>query len=640
MFSKSKTKRFQDEVSCAPPVGSYDISENKASKFASFQKSMRWKETKDTGPNGNCTGNNSNASSTHSFNKSILPKTHSSCKKITPTMSFLGNDLDSCRKSLEADIEFQESKVNSLLEKIKSLELQMDETKKHAVDIEESNTKLHDLLDKLRAEKFSLQTKNQQVEEQLLKVNAEFKILESSRRNESENTAALEKRLMETKQLHEQECQELEEKLRLSQDLNCDFREQLESIEQSMTENLRDLSVKYECLEQTLENVQTDYKGRLERSNSLLDKTKEAYESSKIDADTMNQVYSQLREDYNCLEVNSKRVEKQLAGKEVELLEKEKLEASLLQSLKLAEESKTNLQKDLMETINSLNEKIEEENKKYLEELAQLSNEKQDLSSKLEEKQELVEYCENLNESLQKQVDTLRAENAQLLESIERLNFEMLQSVNTRETMLKENERLNEILALEQKSNNEKEQEFNREKLEMRTDYRKIQDEIGRQLIETQIKLTKAEEKCASETDEARYKEMIEELTLWKHKYEELENKVSPFMTQLDEYELEKQSLLNENSFTQKEINKLSEKYAQILGHQNNKQKIHHVRKLKEENLKLKADVMKLKAATSKDRLRISQLENQINPKKIDTLKAFKHVDKENMRQPLKPTNS
>lgn len=36
------------------------------------------------------------------------------------------------------------------------------------------------------------------------------------------------RRLMETKQLHEQECQELEEKLRLSQDLNCDFREQLE----------------------------------------------------------------------------------------------------------------------------------------------------------------------------------------------------------------------------------------------------------------------------------------------------------------------------------------------------------------------------------------------------------------------------
>jgi len=35
-------------------------------------------------------------------------------------------------------------------------------------------------------------------------------------------------------------------------------------------------------------------------------------------------------------------------------------------------------------------------------------------------------------------------------------------------------------------------------------------------------------------------------------------------------------------------MNKLSDKYAQILGHQNNKQKIHHIRKLKEENLSLK----------------------------------------------------
>ena len=35
-------------------------------------------------------------------------------------------------------------------------------------------------------------------------------------------------------------------------------------------------------------------------------------------------------------------------------------------------------------------------------------------------------------------------------------------------------------------------------------------------------------------------------------------------------------------------MNKLSEKYAQILGHQNNKQKIRHIQKLKEENIMLK----------------------------------------------------
>ena len=42
-------------------------------------------------------------------------------------------------------------------------------------------------------------------------------------------------------------------------------------------------------------------------------------------------------------------------------------------------------------------------------------------------------------------------------------------------------------------------------------------------------------------------------------------------------------------------MSKLSEKYAQILGHQNNKQKIRHIQKLKEENITLKK-VSKLKS--------------------------------------------
>ena len=41
-------------------------------------------------------------------------------------------------------------------------------------------------------------------------------------------------------------------------------------------------------------------------------------------------------------------------------------------------------------------------------------------------------------------------------------------------------------------------------------------------------------------------------------------------------------------SFFSFKMNKLSEKYAQILGHQNNKQKIRHIQKLKEENIMLK----------------------------------------------------
>lgn len=51
---------------------------------------------------------------------------------------------------------------------------------------------------------------------------------------------------------------------------------------------------------------------------------------------------------------------------------------------------------------------------------------------------------------------------------------------------------------------------------------------------------------------------------------------------------MEKQLLLGHSKNAQKEIEKLSHDYAKILGHQNHKQKIHHLLKLKEENIALK----------------------------------------------------
>lgn len=60
------------------------------------------------------------------------------------------------------------------------------------------------------------------------------------------------------------------------------------------------------------------------------------------------------------------------------------------------------------------------------------------------------------------------------------------------------------------------------------------------------------------------------------------------FQKQLDAYEAERNALLNEHDTAQEELNKLSDAYAKLLGHQNQKQKIKHVTKLKEENVELK----------------------------------------------------
>lgn len=63
---------------------------------------------------------------------------------------------------------------------------------------------------------------------------------------------------------------------------------------------------------------------------------------------------------------------------------------------------------------------------------------------------------------------------------------------------------------------------------------------------------------------------------------------VSPPKEQLNAFAAERNALLNENGVNQEELNKLADAYARLLGHQNQKQKIKHVMKLKDENISLK----------------------------------------------------
>ena len=57
---------------------------------------------------------------------------------------------------------------------------------------------------------------------------------------------------------------------------------------------------------------------------------------------------------------------------------------------------------------------------------------------------------------------------------------------------------------------------------------------------------------------------------------------------QLNAFAAERGALLNENGANQEELNKLADAYARLLGHQNQKQKIKHITKLKDENISLK----------------------------------------------------
>jgi len=62
----------------------------------------------------------------------------------------------------------------------------------------------------------------------------------------------------------------------------------------------------------------------------------------------------------------------------------------------------------------------------------------------------------------------------------------------------------------------------------------------------------------------------------------------SALQEQLNSFAAERDALQSENGVNQDELNRLADAYARLLGHQNQKQKIKHVIKLKDENITLK----------------------------------------------------
>ncbi|XP_042858234.1 myosin-13-like isoform X2 [Penaeus japonicus] len=106
--------------------------------------------------------------------------------------------------------------------------------------------------------------------------------------------------------------------------------------------------------------------------------------------------------------------------------------------------------------------------------------------------------------------------------------------------------------------------------------------------------------------------ELLEELNSWKNKFQHLEKMIEPFREQLDAYEVEKVSLLSRSSAAKEEVDKLSKQYATLLGHQNHKQKIQHVLKLKTENNELREEVFKLRQETERQRKTVKRLEEKM----------------------------
>ncbi|CAB4070351.1 AARS [Lepeophtheirus salmonis] len=96
--------------------------------------------------------------------------------------------------------------------------------------------------------------------------------------------------------------------------------------------------------------------------------------------------------------------------------------------------------------------------------------------------------------------------------------------------------------------------------------------------------------------------------------YESLKTMIAPFKDQLDQYEMEKMALLNQNKEAQGEVKKLAEAFGQKLGHQNHKQKIQIMVRLKKENVDLKIALRKAEA----ENVVLKKRKNSENNQKVE----------------------
>ncbi|XP_050818595.1 hyaluronan mediated motility receptor [Gopherus flavomarginatus] len=435
--------------------------------------------------------------------------------------------------------------------------------------------------------------------------------------------------------------------------------------EEEQSKLIKELNERCQLLEQEKEKLLTENREKKQSMNAEIESLKkrlllEEQEHQKLQQ-KQEEIYSQLQQEKELsTSLHQKLLEYQEEMTNERLLLEEELEEAMdeLDKLHIKEEKADKLVKHL-----------EQENKTRAEELAQME-------AKLKGKN--VEL-ERTNETHSKAIVQLQEEHSNTLRKLGEsvAEFESYKGSMTEEMacLRLDNSSLQEKVVELRKVGQDMQQQL--QELEHAKD--KAKEEYARMLLDAQTKLalkeaeirrtkesciaqiTKLQTKLEEQTEDFKKQLEVErsrktidekvaagfeeEIQTWRALYEDLHNKTKPFQQQLDAFEAEKNALLNEHGAAQEELNKLSDAYVKLLGHQNQRQKIKHVMKLKDENAQLKQEVSKLRAQVAKEKQAQKELQEQLNEiqgiRRFDSSKAFQYDSKENgaPKTPLKEGN-
>jgi len=215
------------------------------------------------------------------------------------------------------------------------------------------------------------------------------------------------------------------------------------------------------------------------------------------------------------------------------------------------------------------------------------------------------ECLSNLKNSLKVDLDTA-------LENIDKMKKkeeDLIETISSLKSQLKDNSVSNQktldeftkrILETQQRLNHREEyiEMLKEREKKLEENLNRVQDEVEscEEKHKNEIeKLNQILKEKDLEISEMKKCENEEEVEMWKMKYEDLLETIGPFKKQLDSFAAEKNFLLNRNNAAEAEVSDLGRKYAELLGHQNQKQKIRHVVKLKDEVMNLRKENTSLK---------------------------------------------
>ncbi|NXS00144.1 HMMR protein, partial [Oxylabes madagascariensis] len=490
-------------------------------------------------------------------------------------------DMEMKLQEVQRNLEHSKGKVAQLQEKLSATEREKVEEKSDTEKLMEYITELSSVAE--TAEKYKLEIA--QMEETLNKKDQDIEILRNTLKAKEEESCKLMKELEICQLLQQEKEKELSEAKGQFLNMNAeteDLKKKIDLVEQEHQKLLQRHEEVISQLQQEKESSASMQQKLLEFEDEV---TSERHHLEEELNDTMKELHKlhakekkaeklvkRLEQEIKSQGLQLTQMEEELKGKNAELKQIKAMHSSAV--LKIQEEHSNTLQK-LAQTIadfESYKTTSAEEICSFKLESASLREEVANLKKVGQENLRLLQEAEYAQNKANEECARM------LLEVQTKLALKEAEAEKTKESCLAQMTKL-------------------QEKLEEQTEDLKRELEAGRS------RKTISEDVTSS---------LQKEIKTWRKLYEDLHNKVKPFQQQLDAFEAEKNALLEEHGAAQVELNKLSDAYAKLLGHQNMKQKIKHVMKLKEDNAHLKQDVSKLRALLAKEKQTNRDLQEQL----------------------------